>query len=364
MGARTAMDPPAMPSHDPVLLPFLRTPDVAQGERLLAELLGDRATSTIRDVVRRVLYTHLPAGVASLGEDVEDVSSEAIARVLGRLRQLKAGAAAEPIQNFDAYAARVATHVCYEHFRRRHPERARLRNQVWYVMTHSRDLTLQRSANGAWMCAFRGGRLEPAADVSSAAEWHGQSVPAVVRAVLVGLDAEMELNELVNRVGRTLGIGNSQPPFPTAGARSSAMEALPGRSVATPVTALENEEYLKRLWAEVQLLTLRQRTALLLNLRDAAGADALDLLPATGTATLRQIAGALAIEPEALARLWPKLPLEDRDIAARLGVTRQQVINLRKAARARLRRRLSAVETSAEWSGVGKIGNRGAVSNS
>jgi hypothetical protein len=40
-----------------------------------------------------------------------------------------------------------------------------------------------------------------------------------------------------------------------------------------------------------------------------------------------------------LSALWDQLPLDDLSIAARLGVTRQQVINLRKAARARLARR-------------------------
>jgi len=356
------MDSRATPGHDPALLPFLRTSDLAEAERLLADLLCHRAIRTIRDVVRRVLHAHLPAGVASLGEDVEDVSSEAVARVLGRLRQLKTGAAHEPIQNFDAYAARIATHVCYEHFRRRHPERARLRNQVWYVMTRSPDLTLQRGTNGNWMCAFTSGRTRRAADLSGVVEHHGQSVPDVIRAVLARLDTEIELNELVDCVGRTVGIRDVQPAFPLADvARASAMESLPERSVPTPVAALETEEYLKRLWAEVQQLPLRQRTALLLNLRDAAGGDALDLLPLTGTASLRQIAAALAIEPEELARLWPELPLEDRDIAARLGVTRQQVINLRKAARARLGRRLSAFGVTAGSSGAG---NRGAVSDS
>ena len=36
---------------------------------------------------------------------------------------------------------------------------------------------------------------------------------------------------------------------------------------------------------------------------------------------------------------WPELPFDDNTIAALLGATRQQVINLRKCARERLRRR-------------------------
>ena len=59
------MDPLATPGQDPALLPFLGTSDLAEAERLLADLLCDRATRTIRDVVRRVLRTHLPAGADS-----------------------------------------------------------------------------------------------------------------------------------------------------------------------------------------------------------------------------------------------------------------------------------------------------------
>jgi len=47
---------------------------------------------------------------------------------------------------------------------------------------------------------------------------------------------------------------------------------------------------------------------------------------------------------ERLASLWNKLPLQDADIALLLGITRQQVINLRKSARERLARRVAAHE--------------------
>ena len=43
---------------------------------------------------------------------------------------------------------------------------------------------------------------------------------------------------------------------------------------------------------------------------------------------------------EALAALWHALPLPDNDVALRLDCTRQQVINLRMAARKRLVNRL------------------------
>ena len=114
--------------------------------------------------------------------------------------------------------------------------------------------------------------------------------------------------------------------------------ADPTESIAQ---TLANQGYLTRLWREVHELPVNQRTAVLLNLRDEDGGSALPLLPLTGIATIRQIAEVLDIPALDLAALWPDLPLDDARIAARLDLTRQQVINLRKSARARLSRRMA-----------------------
>ena len=85
-------------------------------------------------------------------------------------------------------------------------------------------------------------------------------------------------------------------------------------------------------------LPLRQRVALLLALRDSKVVDYLRL-PLIQIASIRQIAETLSMPAEQFATLWNQLPLEDAAIAELLGVTRQQVINLRKSARERLWRR-------------------------
>jgi hypothetical protein len=79
---------------------------------------------------------------------------------------------------------------------------------------------------------------------------------------------------------------------------------------------------------------------LLLNLKDPSGGGCITLFPATGTATLRQLAVVLEISPDSFAELWNELPLEDTKIAELLKLTRQQVINARKSGRERLARRL------------------------
>jgi len=107
-------------------------------------------------------------------------------------------------------------------------------------------------------------------------------------------------------------------------------------------TRIEERSSLHRLWREIALLPARQATALLFNLRDEGRGNAIVLLPLTGVASLREIARVVGMPAERLAELWPLMPLEDATIAEILGTTRQQVINLRKAARERLGRRLRA----------------------
>jgi DNA-binding CsgD family transcriptional regulator len=109
---------------------------------------------------------------------------------------------------------------------------------------------------------------------------------------------------------------------------------------ATQLASVESKDTLRLVWGEIRELPVRQRCALLLNLRDGEEGNAVALLVLSGAATLAEIARTLEMPVEELAALWSRLPLDDLTIAARLGLTRQQVINLRKSARARLARRL------------------------
>ena len=96
---------------------------------------------------------------------------------------------------------------------------------------------------------------------------------------------------------------------------------------------------LRAVWEEITLLPAMQRAALLLNLRDPSGANALPLFWLCGVAGPAEVAAALGLGPEELAGLCEQLPLDDNALAARLGLTRRAVISLRLSARRRLTRR-------------------------
>lgn len=141
--------------------------------------------------------------------------------------------------------------------------------------------------------------------------------------------------------GRAHGLrAYSQP----AAGDADGLAALPDLRAVPADVALDRRRRAERVWAEVTALPVRQRLALLLNLRDASGAGMLWVLPILGLATLRQIAHLLDLGEGEMAELWSRLPLEDLAIAERLGCTRQQVINLRSAARKRLGTRLGDLE--------------------
>jgi hypothetical protein len=103
---------------------------------------------------------------------------------------------------------------------------------------------------------------------------------------------------------------------------------------------LDQQARIRQAWCEIVQLPVRQRVALLLNLRDDQGGSVLAMLPLLKIASIKEIAVALEMPAEDLAALWNELPLEDAAIAGKLGATRQQVSNLRKCARERLLRRL------------------------
>jgi hypothetical protein len=107
------------------------------------------------------------------------------------------------------------------------------------------------------------------------------------------------------------------------------------------LSALEQREFMEGLWLEIQTLPQNQRSALLLNLRDSTGSNALTLLNVTDVAG---IARALCLSEDELNEIWDQLPLDDLTIGARLNLTRQQVINLRKAGRKRLGRRTATMK--------------------
>ena len=165
-----------------------------------------------------------------------------------------------------------------------------------------------------------------------------QELADAVAAILNHVGGPIDFDELVNAIATIQGI--SDQPIESLAEDEDAASLMPATPEPDQAWRMEKRMFLQRLWEELQQLPLNQRSALLLNLKDPSGFGCITLFPATGVASVRQLAAALDISPEKFAEVWNELPLEDAKIAELLGLTRQQVINARKSGRERLARRL------------------------
>ncbi|HZL25882.1 MAG TPA: hypothetical protein VFC39_05065 [Acidobacteriaceae bacterium] len=293
---------------------------------------GARITRLMRGVVQSELYRRRAHSV----EDVEDVCSDAMVSLLGRMERMKSDAG--DIEDLDAYAAGVARRACSAWSRRRYPAFHRLRTRLRAMLKTDTRFALWQASDGNWRCgksSQRGVETAISADFEFFAAVRSTTRPAEILAEIFDRVAQpLYFNDLAKICARLWAVEDTPETMESVDTKYSSetiMEHAPDRCAR-----------LEQLWAELQQLPQRQCVALLLNLRDPDGECATSVLVLTGTASLRAVADLLGIEPLAFAELWPRLPLSDMEIAERLQITRQQVINLRKCARERLFRRMGA----------------------
>jgi DNA-directed RNA polymerase specialized sigma24 family protein len=324
-----------MPASDQLLRPYLECPDEPSADDLLAGLLFDHAEPLVRGVLQRRLR-----GAAG-AQDHEDLTGEVILELLVRLRRDRLSAGACPIESFRAYVTTAAHHACDGFFRRRRPQRHHLKNRIRYVLRQDPRFAIWTDANGTTACGWARWEGQPAGDFSVSNVPAGLSDPLelALEAIFEDAGAPVELDDAAGFLAAAWGIREARAPLESIGGHAG--------DTADPASSLDNRRRLERLWAGIVMLPLPQRLALLLHLRDDRGGPALALLPASGVASIPRVAEALEMPVAELAELWNRLPLGDAEIAPRLRLNRQQVINLRSAARQRLAR-------SDEWLGGAK----------
>jgi len=164
----------------------------------------------------------------------------------------------------------------------------------------------------------------------------------LLRAIFVTVGVPLELDELTSIVSELVGVKEHRIAS-FDGENSLLSEQLPSRQ-ANQDAIVEHHQLLERLWAEIRLLPRRQRVALLCNLKNERGINVITLFPVVRVATFEEIADVLEIPHGEFEILWGKLPIDDKELAEFLGITRQQTINLRRSARDRLMRRMKAME--------------------
>jgi len=312
--------------NDPRLGPLVASGgSEAEIERLLVAVAAP--------LIRRIVSRYVRGG-GCLAADAADVESLISLRLLHKLRRVGASPD-DRIEDVERYVATVSYNVINDYLRRRFPARARHKNRLRYVLSHDPRLALWNAPMGPvgglkeWegsVTAASEVRLDP---LQATGRMRDQGRPAdALQALFAAAGVPVELEAVVDFTATLwdVPLGPAEVPL------EDEHEAVPEQ--------LDRRELLRALWREIGQLLPMQRKALLLNLRDEQTVNVVALLVLTGTATFDDVAAALELTPEQLAGIWNDLPLDDLGIGALLRVTRQQVINLRKSARERLKRRL------------------------
>jgi len=340
-------EPPAEP--DALLAEFLAAADEEASRPALARLLEEVA----RPLLGRVLSRQLGGRNSGIEPaDVEDLLSATLLKLHLHLIAVRSGDHAPPA-SFADYVAVAGFNAVSGFFMARQPERTRLRDRVRYVLRREERLASWSGADRDTVCGLARHRGRPAAErperldgiVAAAVTREGAGwgrFPALVSRILVELAAPCRLEELVDALATTLGVDERPAGLtPVRDATGPKTKARPLAAVGrTALERIEATEKVGLLWEEIRELPENQRFALLVNLRGEGDEAPLEQFLLSGVVGAGELAGALGLTPPELAALLPTLPRDDAWIAERLGLTRQQVINLRKSARLRLARRL------------------------
>lgn len=337
---------------DALLEPLLVEDSEERADELLLQLINVHAAPVIKGVIRFKL--RLSSYRATQRAEADDIYQEVILQLLAQLQKFRKLPDGHPIADLRGMAAIIAHRTCARWLRRQFPERHALKNRLHYLVSRQRGFALWQNADGELVAGFAAWQTLPtpsalptarSADINlSSAEIppprsaKAQDLADTVAAIFNHARGPIAFDELVTAVASLAGV--SDQPLESLAEDEDAVALVADTAERDPAWRIEKRMFLQRLWEELRQLPRNQRAALLLNLKDASGFGSITLFPATGIATLRELANAVEMSAEAFAELWNELPIEDAKIAELLGVTRQQVINARKSGRERLTRRL------------------------
>lgn len=315
-------------ASDPRLEPLLRSPEDAR-EAEIARLIAQ-----VAPLIDGIL-TRQGRRSPFLRQDAGDIAAVVHFRLLLKLRGLSSSAD-DAVHDFERYVAGLTYNAIHDHLRAAFPARARLKNRIRYILM--RDPRLARWAvHGelvAGLAPFQGQELTTDAllaphEVTPAmldASRPGDALAAMLRA----MGGPVPLETLIDLAARLWNVNDVRMP----------MGDVPGDREFAAAPPAEQQTDLHALWREIRALRPMQRKALLLNLRAPESVDLIAVFVRTGVASWNEMADALEQTSAGLAAIWNDLPFDDTAIAQLLGITRQQVINLRKSARERLARRM------------------------
>ena len=344
---------------DPVLLPFLQADEEAAVQAAQDALIL-RVETVMKGIIGkklRVSFNHLGEAQGMDAADAEGANeaySAVLVQLLKRLAALRTNAQQHGIGDWRGLAATVTYSKVSDYLRRKHPRRYSLENKLRFLFEHQSGFASWYDESEGLICGYaiwqqqqtplaRGQKLarllnEPRVVTHEILPNHdSQTMPLadLVAALLQWIGGPVALDNLVQSIAA---LQNLKEDIQVSAHRNDDEEdedfilRLPAPQPGQDRMLLV-KLFLQRILETIATMSLRHRYAVLLNLRDEHGGNALRLFPPTGIASIYRLAQLLEMPPQQLAQLWSRLPLPDLEIARLLNCERSQIINCRNSVR-------------------------------
>jgi RNA polymerase sigma factor (sigma-70 family) len=343
---------------DQLLLPYLEAPNHIERQQHLNGLLLFHAAPVVRRTLRRRLGFYLnPLGINPHNQDAEDLYQEIMTKVVQALTDLRNPSTKTVIENLQQYVARIASNACNDFLRAKSPARARLKNNLRYVLSHHQEFAIWKR-EGETLGGFSVWRDSSKSLASekrltnlreAVSSFRSTRLPAenIKEVPLTKLAAELfqwtgspiELDLLVNIIATLLEI-KDQPHESVDDESNAYLETRVADSTLSSSSRLEEQDLLRRLWQSLKELSVEQRDVFCFGFEDENGRDLFTVLLEAEVVDFQELAQELGRTPDAVVSLWSQMPMDDASIAAELKTKRAQVQKWRFRALQRLRKGL------------------------
>jgi len=341
-------------SSDSILARFLTAKSESISDELLRAIINEHADPIIKKILRSKLRVSLNGRGTQQNQDALELAGDLRASIIATLRALRQNPNQTAIANFSDYVAIKTYSACADYFREKHPQRFRLKSLLRRRLRQNPRFALWQAEDKRWYAGFSG-RPETGTQAEQSDAYDSASHPPDDKLSETQVKSDEFLGDLFARSGGPIGFDQvvkiaaeawriHDPATESIGTNGSERDDQLTSSEPRVDLALEQRLFFEQVWLEVCQLPVLQRAALLLNLRDSRDGGVISFLPFLGVASKEELARLLEMPYADFQKVWNELPLDDLRIAEMFGITRQQVINLRKTARERLARRMRKVE--------------------
>jgi hypothetical protein len=335
-------------SSDSMLGPFLAATSESTSDDLRA-IIDEHAEPIIKKILRSKLRVSLNERGTQQNQDALEIAGDLRATIVSTLRALRQDPNQTAIASFPDFVAIKTYSACADYFREKHPQRWRLKSLLRRRLRQNPRFALWQAEDKRWYAGFNG-RQDTGGEAKEPDAFDAASPPTDGKPSDAQIKSDEFLGALFERSGGPIGFDElvkvaaetwhiQDPPIESIDTGCSERDHQFTSSEPRVDLALEQRLFFEQVWSEVCQLPVLQRAALLLNLRDSRDGGVISFLPFFDIASKEELARLLEMPYADFQKLWKELPLADSRIAQMFGITRQQVINLRKTARERLVRR-------------------------